>query len=102
MEPAWKNGGGAGPSKISTLFAFASRRLKLCGRGRSGSAVQRKGIARRNVWRERRKSGDQLGSGYKVQSSRGQRGHVQRLADVASDFRAIRVLVKQAPARGEI
>ena len=64
--------------------------------------MQRNGIARRNVSRKRRKSDDQLGNGDEVQSSCGQRGHVQRLADVASDFRAIRVLVKQATARGEI
>ena len=64
--------------------------------------MQRNGIARRNVWGKRGKSGDQLGSGDEVQSSRGQRGHVQRLADMASGFRAIRMAVEDAAARREI
>jgi hypothetical protein len=37
-----------------------------------------------------------------VESSRRQRGHMQRLADVASSFRTTRMLVEQAPARREI
>ena len=52
--------------------------------------------------RERRRSGDQLGNGDQIQSSGGQHRHVQRLADVASGFRTIGVLVEQAPARREI
>jgi hypothetical protein len=46
--------------------------------------------------------GDQLGSGNEVERSRGQRRHVQGLADVAGGFRTTFVLVKQAAARRKI
>lgn len=52
--------------------------------------------------RERRVSRDQLGSGDQVKSSRGQHRHMQRLANVASGFRAVCVLVQEAAARCEI
>jgi hypothetical protein len=64
--------------------------------------VQRKGIARRSVLRERSISGDQFGSSNEVKRSRGQHGHVQRLADVASSFRAAGMMVEQAAARRKI
>ena len=47
-------------------------------------------------------AGDQLGSGNQVERSRGQHGHVQRLADVASGLRTTRMLVEQAAARRKI
>ena len=52
--------------------------------------------------RERRIASDQLRGGDKVQSSRGQRWHMQRLANVASGLRTTRVMVEQAAARREI
>jgi hypothetical protein len=52
--------------------------------------------------RERSISGDQLGSGNEIKRSRGQRRHVQRLADVAGGFRTPCMLVKQAAARRKI
>jgi hypothetical protein len=52
--------------------------------------------------RERSISGDQLRSGDEVERSRGQHGHVQRLADVASRLRSTRMLVEQAAARRKI
>jgi hypothetical protein len=75
---------------------------KLRGRRRSRSAVKRKSVARRNLLREPSVSGDQLGCGDEVESRRGQHGHVQRLADVASSIRAIIMLVQEAAARREI
>jgi hypothetical protein len=54
------------------------------------------------VLRERSIPGDQLGSGHKVERGRCQHGHVQRLADVASSFRAARMMVEQAAARRKI
>ena len=67
-----------------------------------GSAVQRKRIARRSVLRERKISGDQFGCRDEIESCRGQHGHMQRLADVASRIRAIRMLVEEAAARREV
>ena len=64
--------------------------------------MQRKGIARRSVPRERSISGNQFGSSNEVERSRGQHGHVQRLTDVASSFRAARMMVEQAAARRKI
>jgi hypothetical protein len=52
--------------------------------------------------RERSIPGDQFGSSNEVESGRGQHGHVQRLADVASSFRATRMMVEQAAARRKI
>jgi hypothetical protein len=52
--------------------------------------------------RERSISGDQLRSGNEVKRSRSQDGHVQRLADVASRFRAGGMMVEQAAARRKI
>ena len=52
--------------------------------------------------RERRKSCDQLGDSDEVERRRGQHGRVQGLADVASIFRAIFMLVEQAAASREI
>jgi hypothetical protein len=103
IEAAWKNGGGAGLVEGQHLFArFASGRWELRGRRCSRRAVQREGIAWRSVLRERSISGDQLGSGNEVERGRGQHGHVQRLADVASSFRAARMMVEQAAARRKI
>jgi hypothetical protein len=91
------------PAKVSTRFGdFASRRRELRGRRRSRSAVKRKRIARRSMLRHRRRSGDQLGNGDQIQSSCGQHRHVQRLTNVASGLRTIRMLVEQAPACREI
>lgn len=64
--------------------------------------MQRKSIARRSMLRERSISSDQLGSGDEIKRSRGQHGHVQRLADVASGFLATRMMVEQAAARRKI
>jgi hypothetical protein len=47
-------------------------------------------------------SGDQFRSGNEVERSRGQHGHVQRLADVASSFWTTRMMVEQAAARSKI
>ena len=58
--------------------------------------MQGKRIAWCNVCRKRRKPDDQLGSGDEVQSGRSQRGHLQRLADVASSFPTIRMVVEDA------
>jgi hypothetical protein len=52
--------------------------------------------------RERRISCDQLGDSDEVEGRRGQHRRMQRLADVASVFRTIRMLVEEAPARREI
>jgi hypothetical protein len=52
--------------------------------------------------RQRSMSGDQFGSGDEVKRSRGQHGHVQRLADVASGFWTTRVMVEKAAACGKI
>ncbi len=43
-----------------------------------------------------------FGSGDEVKRSRGQHGHVQRLADVASGFRTTCMMVEQAAARRKI
>jgi hypothetical protein len=51
---------------------------------------------------ERRVSRDQLGSGDEVKSGRGQYRHVQGLADVASGFGAVCMLVQEAAAGCEI
>jgi len=64
--------------------------------------MQRKRIARRGTPRERRISRDYLGDSDKVQCRRGQHGRMQRLADVASGFRPVRMLVQQAAARREV
>jgi hypothetical protein len=98
-----ENGGSAGPDKGQhVLLRLASRRWKLRGRRRSRSAVQRKRIARRSMLRQRSISGDQFGRGNEIERRSGLHGHVQRLADVASVFRPIRMLVEQAAARREI
>ncbi len=103
IEAAWKNGGGAGLVEGQHSFArFTSRRWELRGRRRSRRAVQRKGIARRSMLRERSISGYQFGSSNEVKRSRGQHGHVQRLAYVASGFRAARMMVEQAAARRKV
>jgi len=52
--------------------------------------------------RQRRISCDQLRGCDEIKSSRGQHGHVQRLADVASGFGTIPMLVEQATAHREI
>jgi len=88
--------------RVTAFLRFASRRWKLRGRRRSRSAVERKRIARRSLLRERRISCDQFGNSDEVEGRRGQHGRMQRLADVASGFRTIRMLVEQAPARREI
>jgi hypothetical protein len=64
--------------------------------------VQGKRIARRIMLRERSIAGDQLGYGDEIEGSRGQHRQVKRLANMASGFRATRMLVEQAAARRKI
>ena len=52
--------------------------------------------------RERRISCDQFGDRDEVERRSGQHGRMQRLADVASVFRTMAMLVQQASARSEI
>src|ERR1700736_4350055 len=64
--------------------------------------MQRKGIARRCMLRQRRKPGDDLRPADKIQPGRRQGGHVQRLADMAGGVGPIRMLVEERAARGKI
>ena len=61
--------------------------------------MQRKGIAWRCVLRQRRIPGDDLRRADEVQPGGRQRGHVQRLADMAGVLRPIRMLVEERTAR---
>ncbi len=71
------------------------------GRGASG-AMQRKGIAWRCVLRQRTIPGYDLRLADEVQPGSRQRGHVQRLADMARGIGPIRMLVEERAARCKI
>ena len=76
--------------------------MELSDRRRASGAMQREGIARRHVLRQRRKPGDNLKRAGKIQPGSRQRRHVQRLADMAGRIGPIRMLVEKGAARGEI
>ena len=63
--------------------------------------MQGKGIARSRMVRERRVPGDRLRFGNQVEWRSRQRRQMQRLANVASRVRTIRMLVQQSAARRE-
>ena len=65
-------------------------------------AMKRKGIRLRDMLRKRRMPRDLLGFGNQVQASGCQGGHVQRLANVASCLRPIRMVVEKRAARGKV
>jgi hypothetical protein len=72
--------------------------MRLSGWRRAGGAVERKRIRWSCVLRERGVPGDLLRSGEQVEGRCRQRGHVQRLANVASGVlpvRAARVVVER-------
>lgn len=65
--------------------------------------MQRKRVAWRIVSRERRIAGDEFGHANKIEARRGQRRHVQRLANVACGVvGTIRVVVQERAARGKV
>src|SRR5882762_3357217 len=64
--------------------------------------MQRKGIAWRCVLRQRRIPGDDLRRAGEVQPGSRQRGHMQRLADMAGGIGPIRMMVEERPACGKI
>jgi hypothetical protein len=64
--------------------------------------MQRKRIAWRGVPRQRRKPSDDLRVAAEVYPGRSQHRHMQRLADMASRIRPIRMLVKERAACREI
>ena len=71
------------------------------GRGAPG-AMQGKRITRGRVQRERGIPSNKLGGADEIERRRRQRRHVQRLANMARCVRTLRVLVKEATARGEV
>ena len=64
--------------------------------------MQREGIAWRCVLRQRRIPGDDLRRVDEIESGRRQRGHVQRLADVAGGIGPLLMFVEDRAARGKI
>ena len=64
--------------------------------------MQRKGIKRRNIVRERSMPGDLQCFRDQIESRGRQRRHVQRLANVASSVRAASVLMDERAASREI
>ena len=64
--------------------------------------MQRKRIARRCVLRQRRIPDNDLRRAGEVQPGSFQRGHVQRLTDMAGGVGPIRMLVEERAARGKI
>src|SRR5216684_4254839 len=87
------------PAHGNTLQA---RGEELSGRRCASGAMQRKGIAWRCVLRQRRKPRDHLRRADEIQPGSRQRRHVQRLADMASVLRSIRMLVEERAARDKI
>jgi hypothetical protein len=74
---------------------------KLRGRRSAPSVMQGKGIACSRVVRERRVPDDRLRFRDQVERRSRQRRQMQRLANVASRVRTIRMLVQQSATRRE-
>jgi hypothetical protein len=71
--------------------------------GRSApGAMQREGIARRYMLRQRRIPGNDLRRADKIKPRRRQRRHMQRLANMAGRIGPICMLVEQGAARCKI
>src|SRR5260370_15691468 len=87
------------PADGNTLRAQGN---ELSGRRRAPGAMQRKGIAWRCVLRQRTIPGYDLRLADEVQPGSRQRGHVQRLADMAGVLRPIRMMVEEPTARDKI
>jgi len=87
------------PADGNTLRAQGN---ELSGRRRAPGAMQRKGIAWRCVLRQRTIPGYDLRLADEVQPGSRQRGHVQRLADMARGIGPIRMLVEERAARCKI
>ncbi len=64
--------------------------------------MERKGTRLSDMLRKRRMPGNLLRFRDQVQARGGQRGHVQRLANVASGLRTIRVVVEKCAASGKV
>jgi hypothetical protein len=78
------------------------QRRWLSGRGSPRSSVQSERILRRGIIRQSGMPRNFPCFRNEVQRSRGQRRHVQRLADVASGVRAAGVLVRERAASREV
>jgi hypothetical protein len=82
---------------------YTSSQGEESGDGRCAtSAMQREGIDRCCVLRQRTITRYDLRLAYEVKSSNRQRGHVQGLADMAGGIGPIRVLMKESSACGKI
>src|SRR5215469_1370174 len=85
----------ARPSPGNTLRA---RRVRLDDGRCAGSAVERKRLAHHEVLWQRGIPGHRLEDRTEAQPGRCERGHVQRLAEVAGGVRAVAMLVKKRSA----
>jgi len=74
----------------------------LNGRGSPGGAMQREGIRLGDMPRQRRVPGHLLGVRNKLQASRGQGGHMERLTNMASRLRSIGMVVEERAAGGQV
>lgn len=87
------------PARENTLQVSGE---DLSGGRRAPGAMQRKGIAWRCVLCQRRIPSDDLRSPDQIKPRGRQRGHVQRLADMAGGIGTIRMLVEKGAARRKI
>jgi hypothetical protein len=76
--------------------------MGLSGRRGAPGAMQRKGIVRSHMLRERERPDDNLRCTDQVQRGCRQRGHVQRLANMACGVRTLTMFMQETAARREI